>query len=115
MESSKKRPLWVSFAMSCGFAFAASPLVANDAVTMSPGTSIVVQPSSSPTTVSCLADATVIEKFCVCQDPGPRFMKRLSRVYVLSNGVQREGYIGDYNDMARCESERQKSPACAGE
>lgn len=115
MESYSKRSALVSFAMSCGLALIASPLLADNGVTMSPGTSIIVQPSSSPTTVSCLADATVIEKFCICQDPGPRFMKRLNRVYVLSNGVQREVYIGDYNDMARCESERQKSPVCAGE
>jgi hypothetical protein len=94
------------------FAFAAKSAFADNSVTITPGSTVTIQPSQNPTIVTCTIDTSVMEKFCVCIDPGRPFMKRLNRVYVLSNGTKNEVYVGDFDSMADCEAARAKAAIC---
>jgi hypothetical protein len=83
-------------------------------INLMPGSSVVVPPSEQPTTVSCSFDpsVTVLEKYCTCINPGAQYMKRLQKVYVMSNSQIREVYLGDFGSTQECEFEQSKNPAC---
>jgi hypothetical protein len=81
-------------------------------ITITPGSSTVVQPSNQPVTVMCTGNTEILEKFCVCLDPGPNFMKRLKKSYVMSNGEIRNLYLGDYTNLQSCDEAKATSDAC---
>ncbi len=85
-----------------------------NAVTMSPGQTIVIPASSNATTVSCTGNGgvTVIDHYCTCIDPGRQYMKRLNNVYVMSDGRIQEVYLGDYDDMNACNEAKNAQDAC---
>ncbi|MEY4630923.1 MAG: hypothetical protein RIQ81_1043 [Pseudomonadota bacterium] len=83
-------------------------------VIMSPGETIVVGPSGESTSVQCRdsGNVTVLDQYCTCVDPGPRYMKRLNSVYVMSNGTVQEVYLGDFNTLESCEKSKATQDPC---
>jgi len=72
--------------------------------TMTPGQTIVVPASNVATSVTCIANnVSVLDHYCTCIDAGPRYMKKLNSVYVMSDGQIKLVFLGNYGEMSDCE------------
>ena len=92
-------------------AFSSTLLWANT-VQIVPGTAYTVPPSPNPVTVMCTATASILEKYCTYFDPGPKFMKRLRKTYVMSSGQITYDNLGDFTNVADCENIKSQTKAC---
>ena len=97
-----------------GLAFWGASLQAAN-MTMNPGETIVVPPSVEATRVFCVNSnpVNVIESYCVCVDPGIHYMKRLQKVYVMSDGNVQTVFLGNYNDTLACSFAKDNQAACS--
>jgi hypothetical protein len=99
----------------CGMSLLGTGAAWANAVTLSPGQTIVLPASNNATTVTCTGTGggvTVIDHYCTCIDPGRPYMKRLNNVYVMSDGRIQEVYLGDYDDMNACNEAKNAQDAC---
>lgn len=98
--------------IATGFLALPTTVTASDVVTISPGSSTIIQPSDQITTVICSGATEILDEFCTCVDPGSSYMKNLNKIYVFSNGTTKELSFGRYRTVNDCSQAMAANPAC---
>ena len=85
---------------------------ANDTKNLEPGQTIELITNEGRKSLHCKTSSAPVDKFCVCIEPGPPYMKQLEKHYVFSSGRRETILLGRYGKLNECENALEKNPAC---